>query len=67
LFDRDKDMIEKIVNSLGLKVSTRDIKHNDPKVQIKAITAQWLPLSDAVLGQYINCCKDMLDSFCKAN
>lgn len=54
MFYRDKDMIEKIVNSLDLKVSPRDIKHNDPKVQIKAITTQWLPLSEAVLGWYIN-------------
>ncbi|CAC5382553.1 RIA1 [Mytilus coruscus] len=50
---KDKDMIEKIVNSLDLKVSPRDIKHNDPKVQIKAITTQWLPLSDAVLGAVV--------------
>ncbi|VDI73619.1 ribosome assembly protein 1 [Mytilus galloprovincialis] len=50
---KDKDMIEKIVNSLDLKVSPRDIKHNDPKVQIKAITTQWLPLSEAVLGAVV--------------
>lgn len=50
---KDKDMIEKIITSLGLKVSARDMKHNDPKVQIKAITTEWLPLSDAVLGAVV--------------
>lgn len=53
---RDKDLIEKIVTSLGLKVSPRDLKHNDPKVQIKAITTQWLPLPDAVLGKLVVHC-----------
>ncbi len=47
-----------MVSSLGLKVSSRDIKHTDPKVQIKAITTQWLPLPDAVLG--MTYCESMI-------
>ena len=50
---KDKLMVEKIVQSLSLKVLARDLKHSDPKVQIQAILTQWLPLSDAVLSKYL--------------
>ncbi|XP_053321413.1 elongation factor-like GTPase 1 [Spea bombifrons] len=46
---REKEKIEKIVSSLGLKISPRDSRHSDPKVQVNAIFSQWLPLSEAVL------------------
>eukprot|EP00794_Sanderia_malayensis_P009497 gene9497-10491_t len=47
---RDKDLVEKIVSSLGLKISARDSRFTDPKVYLQTILRQWLPLSDAVLG-----------------
>lgn len=46
---RDKEKIEKIVTSLGLKIGARESRHTDPKVQLNAICSQWLPISDAVL------------------
>lgn len=46
---RDKEKVEKIVSSLGLKVMTRDLSHSDPKVLLSAICRQWLPVSSAVL------------------
>ncbi|PVD19820.1 hypothetical protein C0Q70_20311 [Pomacea canaliculata] len=47
---RDKEMTEKIIKSLGLKVAPRDMKHSDSRVQLQAIAAQWLPVSNAVLA-----------------
>jgi hypothetical protein len=47
---RDKEKVDKIVTSLGLKLGAREARHSDPKVQISAICSQWLPVSHAVLG-----------------
>lgn len=47
---RDKEKIDKIVTSLGLKIGAREARHSDPKVQVNAICSQWLPVSHAVLG-----------------
>lgn len=46
---RDKEKIDKIVSSLGLKIGARESRHTDPKVQLNAICGQWLPISEAVL------------------
>ncbi|KAK2919595.1 hypothetical protein Q8A73_001799 [Channa argus] len=47
---RDKEKVEKVVTSLGVKVMARDSRHSDPKVLLSAICSQWLPLSQAVLS-----------------
>uniref|UniRef100_A0A8C2IZ16 Elongation factor-like 1 n=1 Tax=Cyprinus carpio TaxID=7962 RepID=A0A8C2IZ16_CYPCA len=47
---RDKEKVEKMVTSLGLKVMSRDLRHSDPKVLLSAICSQWLPVSQAVLS-----------------
>ncbi|XP_058256934.1 elongation factor-like GTPase 1 isoform X2 [Hemibagrus wyckioides] len=47
---RDKEKVEKMVTSLGLKVMARDLRHSDPKVLLSAICSQWLPVSQAVLS-----------------
>ncbi|XP_067827713.1 elongation factor-like GTPase 1 [Heptranchias perlo] len=47
---RDKEKIDKIVNSLGLTILPRDSRHTDPKVHLNAICTQWLPISQAVLS-----------------
>ncbi|XP_025774487.1 elongation factor-like GTPase 1 [Puma concolor] len=47
---RDKEKIDRIVSSLGLKIGAREARHSDPKVQINAICSQWLPISHAVLA-----------------
>ncbi|KAG7235345.1 hypothetical protein INR49_002768 [Caranx melampygus] len=46
---RDKEKVEKVVTSLGVKVMARDSRHSDPKVLLTAICSQWLPVSHAVL------------------
>ena len=47
---RDNEKIDKIVQSLGLKISTRELHHTDMKIRLSAICSQWLPLAPAVLG-----------------
>ncbi|XP_055970400.1 elongation factor-like GTPase 1 [Sorex fumeus] len=47
---KDKEKIDKIVTSLGLKMGAREARHSDPRVQINAICSQWLPVSQAVLA-----------------
>ncbi|CAL8350683.1 unnamed protein product [Merluccius merluccius] len=47
---RDKEKVEKMVTSLGVKVMARDSRHSDPKVLLSAICSQWLPISQAVLS-----------------
>lgn len=46
---RDKEKVERVVTSLGVKVMARDSRHADPKVLLSAICSQWLPVSQAVL------------------
>lgn len=50
VYCRDKEKIDKIVTSLGLKMGAREARHSDPKVQLSAICSQWLPIAHAVLG-----------------
>lgn len=57
---RDKEKLEKIVTSLGIKLTTRDLKHSDCKVQLQAVCSQWLPLSNTVLGMVNKCFLIML-------
>ena len=47
---RDKEMTEKIVKSLDLKITARDSRHNDARIQLQALMGKWLPVSNAVLG-----------------
>ncbi|KAK7912925.1 hypothetical protein WMY93_013136 [Mugilogobius chulae] len=47
---RDKEKVDKVVTSLGVKVLSRDSRHSDPKVLLSAICSQWLPVSQAVLS-----------------
>ncbi|NWH87965.1 EFL1 GTPase, partial [Aegithalos caudatus] len=58
---RDKEKIEKIVTSLGLRIGARESRHADPKVQLNAICSQWLPISDAVLSMVCNKIPSPLD------
>ena len=46
---RDKLSLEKIVSSLGIKFTSRDINHSDPRTQIQTLFSQWFPISRAVL------------------
>lgn len=47
---KDKEKLEKIVNSLGIKLTARDLRHTDYKVQLQAVCSQWLPLAQTVLS-----------------
>ncbi|KAH7054827.1 hypothetical protein BKA57DRAFT_405301 [Linnemannia elongata] len=45
----DKDMTEKVVKSLNLKVLPRDMRSKDTRAVLTTIFSQWLPLSTCVL------------------
>uniref|UniRef100_A0A665TJ38 Elongation factor-like 1 n=1 Tax=Echeneis naucrates TaxID=173247 RepID=A0A665TJ38_ECHNA len=47
---RDKEKVDKVVKSLGVKLMARDSRHSDAKVLLTAICSQWLPVSQAVLS-----------------
>ena len=47
---RDKEKMDKIVHSLGLKISARDLSHSDKRITLLAICSRWLPIAPAVLG-----------------
>lgn len=46
---RDKEMTEKVVKSLNLKVLPRDMRSKDTRAVLTTIFSQWLPLSTCVL------------------
>ncbi|RWS09586.1 elongation factor Tu GTP-binding domain-containing protein 1-like protein [Dinothrombium tinctorium] len=47
---RDKMMLEKIINSLNIQLSKRDLNHTDSRAQLQSVFSQWLPLSNSVLS-----------------
>lgn len=49
VINRDKEKIDKIVESLKLKISVRDSKQTDVRVHLQAIMRQWLSLSTSLL------------------
>lgn len=42
-----------IAEKLGIKISTRDLRQNDPRLQIQSIFSQWLPIERAVLEMIV--------------
>eukprot|EP00118_Oscarella_pearsei_P010016 m.59507 g.59507 ORF g.59507 m.59507 type:complete len:232 (+) comp34886_c0_seq10:985-1680(+) len=54
LISRNKEKIEKIVNSMKLKISARDSRHGDSRIHLQAICFQWLPLSKSVLSMIVH-------------
>ncbi|PWZ03264.1 putative Tef2-translation elongation factor 2-putative [Testicularia cyperi] len=51
--NRDQDKIEKIVNSLNLKIHPRDLKSKDASTLVKAIFSQWLPLASCAFAAIV--------------
>lgn len=47
---KDKEKIGSMVEKLGVRLTTRDLRHTDPKSQLQAICNQWLPLARACLN-----------------
>lgn len=46
---RDKEKLQKMVDSLKIKVSPRDMRSTDLKQQLMAVFSQWLPLAASLL------------------
>lgn len=47
----EKNKTENIIKKLGISNVTRDMTHNDPKIQIRAILQAWQPLPVTILLQ----------------
>lgn len=50
---KDKDKLPCIAEKLGLKLAARDLRLTDPKLQIKAVLGQWLPIDRSVLHMVV--------------
>lgn len=49
------EKLGKIIKSMDLKVSPRDLQHKDPRVVTQTVVASWLPLADTILSMVIDC------------
>lgn len=46
----EKEKVPVICEKLGIKLTTRDLRHTDSRVQLQSLMVQWLPLSITVLN-----------------
>ncbi|XP_032671587.1 elongation factor-like GTPase 1 [Odontomachus brunneus] len=46
---KDKSKLSHMAEKLDVKLTTRDLRHTDPKAQLQAICSQWLPLARACI------------------
>lgn len=46
----DKEKVPLICEKLGIKLTSRDLRHTDSRVQLQSLMMQWLPLSQTVLN-----------------
>lgn len=54
LVRKDKDRIPAIAEKLGIKLTARDLRHTDARVQLQSIFSQWLPIERAVLEMIVD-------------
>lgn len=47
---KDKDKLPIMAQKLNIKLTTRDLRHTDPKAQLQAVCSQWLPLAQTCLN-----------------
>lgn len=46
----EKEKVPTICEKLGIKLTARDLRHTDSRVQLQSLMMQWLPLSKTVLN-----------------
>lgn len=46
----DKEKVPIICEKLGIKLTARDLRHTDARIQLQSLMVQWLPLSFTVLN-----------------
>ena len=54
-------MTEKIINSLNIKMSPRDLKYTDPKGPLQSLFTNWLPLGKNLLDMVVEVLPSPLD------
>ena len=47
---RDKEKMMKVLESLKITLPPREVNHTDPKIALRSILNQWMPLSQTVLS-----------------
>lgn len=47
----ERDVLNLILNKLNIQNKTREMTHNDPKVQVRAVLQAWKPLGPCVMRQ----------------
>ncbi|CAG4943869.1 unnamed protein product [Parnassius apollo] len=52
----EKEKVPVICEKLGIKLTTRDLRHTDSRIQLQSLMMQWLPLSYTVLNMV---CKEL--------
>lgn len=53
---KDKEKIPGVAEKLGVKLTTRDLRSTDPKVQIQSLFSQWLPIERTLLEMVVRLC-----------
>lgn len=46
----EKEKVPFICEKLGIKLTTRDLRHTDSRIQLQSLMMQWLPLSQTVMN-----------------
>lgn len=46
----EKEKVTVMCEKLGIKLTTRDLRHTDTRIQLQSLMMQWLPLSQTVLN-----------------
>jgi ribosome assembly protein 1 len=49
------EKLGKIIKSMDLKISPRELQHKDPRVVTQTVVASWLPLADTIFSMVIDC------------
>ena len=50
LVDKDKQKLDKMIQTLGLKISPRDLRSTDTKQLLSSVMSAWLPIASSVLA-----------------
>jgi len=54
MVDKDKPKLEKMIQTLGLKISPRDLRSTDSKQLLSSVMSTWLPIASSVLSMVCN-------------
>eukprot|EP00163_Fabomonas_tropica_P023633 TRINITY_DN41018_c0_g1_i1.p1 TRINITY_DN41018_c0_g1~~TRINITY_DN41018_c0_g1_i1.p1 ORF type:complete len:1148 (-),score=244.21 TRINITY_DN41018_c0_g1_i1:11-3049(-) len=53
VLENHNEELDKIMQTLSIKIPSRDLKHKDRRVTLQSVMGRWLPLSEAVLAMVV--------------